>query len=320
MLFLNCNGNEEIASNGSSYLNREEAKQVLLTATLFIKAGVDPENIGVITAYEGQRAYLQSYLETNGQLSSEVYKLIEVASVDAYQGREKEFIIISCVRSSENQGIGFLRDPRRLNVAITRSSRGLVIVGNPKVLARDPLWNNLLLHFQANDCLLDGSMDRNGESLYSSRVMLPRPKFNYHKSGYGRVPLGSQAAEFEGQHEPEYYGRGWGVYADYDSPMVLESAPARNMRGPDSRYDPRYSDTASDSGSYYSQSQASTSNSSRISSVTMSVTDGRGPTSNRSNQSNSRRGKDQFSDTASIASQDLGSVSSYSMSTTSSRR
>jgi len=218
MLFLNCYGNEEIASNGSSYLNREEAKQVLLTATLFIKAGVDPENIGVITAYEGQRAYIQSYLETNGQLSSEVYKLIEVASVDAYQGREKEFIIISCVRSSENQGIGFLRDPRRLNVAITRASRGLMIVGNPKVLARDPLWNNLLLHFQANDCLLDGSMDRNGESLYSSRVMLPRPKFNYHKSGCGRVPLGSQAAEFEGQNESEYYGRSWGAYADYDSP------------------------------------------------------------------------------------------------------
>ena len=45
-----------------------------------------------------------------------------------------------------------------------------------------------------------------------------------------------------------------GLMLTMTAPMVLESAPARNMRGPDSRYDPRYSDTASDSGSYYSQS------------------------------------------------------------------
>ena len=52
------------------------------------------------------------------------------------------------------QGIGFLNDPRRLNVALTRARYGIVILGNPKVLSKQPLWNSLLTHYKVFPCFM----------------------------------------------------------------------------------------------------------------------------------------------------------------------
>lgn len=131
----------------------------------FLKCGVKPEQIGVITPYEGQRAYLVQYMQYQGALHSKLYQEIEIASVDAFQGREKDIIIMSCVRSNEHQGIGFLNDPRRLNVALTRAKYGIIIVGNPKVLSKQPLWNHLLTFYKEQKVLVEGPLTNLKESL-----------------------------------------------------------------------------------------------------------------------------------------------------------
>ena len=62
-----------------------------------------PEQIGIITPYEGQRSYLVQFMQFNGPLHVKLYQDVEVASVDAFQGREKDYIILSCVRANEHQ-------------------------------------------------------------------------------------------------------------------------------------------------------------------------------------------------------------------------
>lgn len=190
MFFYVQMGQEEISASGTSYLNRTEAANVEKIVTTFLKSGVVPSQIGVITPYEGQRAYIVNYMSRNGSLRQQLYKEIEVASVDSFQGREKDYIILSCVRSNEHQGIGFLNDPRRLNVALTRARYGIVILGNPKVLSKQPLWNSLLTHYKEHECLVEGPLN----NLKQSMVQFQKPKKIYNDrrlffgGGVGLVP------------------------------------------------------------------------------------------------------------------------------------
>ena len=172
MMFYVQLGAEEISASGTSYLNRAEATQVERIVTMFLKAGVDPSKVGIITPYEGQRAHIVSTMTRNGPLQAKMYTEVECASVDAFQGREKDYIVMSCVRSNEHQGIGFLSDPRRLNVALTRAKYGMVVLGNPKVLSQQSIWNALLHHFREHDCLVEGTLT----NLKSSMVQLPKPR------------------------------------------------------------------------------------------------------------------------------------------------
>jgi regulator of nonsense transcripts 1 len=172
MFFYNSIGEEEHSDTGCSFINRYEAFIVSQIITMLGRAGVSPTKIGVITPYAGQRFYLKQFLVTAGELSPEFYPHVQIASVDGFQGGERDYIILSCVRCNRGSVIGFLRDPRRLNVAITRARMGLMIVGCAAVLARNRLWYGLIRHFQAKGVLVEGG---DLARLKPSPIVLQRP-------------------------------------------------------------------------------------------------------------------------------------------------
>jgi len=211
MFFYTCLGQEEVSASGTSYLNRTEAVNVEKIVTRLLSAGVTPAQIGVVTPYDGQRAYIVSYMQRCGTLRQALYMEVEVASVDAFQGREKDYIILSCVRSNERQGIGFLNDPRRLNVALTRAKYGLVVLGNPKVLSKQPLWNNLLVHFKEQEVLVEGPLS----NLKCSMVQFARPRKFAPDSRMAAANGASRGFDRMGPHGiPEGLGDGTPLFPD----------------------------------------------------------------------------------------------------------
>jgi len=146
MLFIASHGLE--GREGTSFSNFEEARIVNRLVKHLTESRnenkLDPKDIEIITPYNGQRTLLKKAFELLKKSK------VEINSVDGFQGREKEFIIFSCVRSNEENMIGFLKDPKRLNVALTRAKSGLIVVGNPHLLQTNPDWKQFLIHCQSN--------------------------------------------------------------------------------------------------------------------------------------------------------------------------
>lgn len=122
---------EALEPDGESRLNSEEAKLVARVVQRLIDAGVPGESIGVITPYAAQARHIR------GQLPRPE---VEVDTVDGFQGREKEAVVISLVRSNDDGELGFLGDIRRMNVALTRARRKLVVIGDGATLAAHPFY------------------------------------------------------------------------------------------------------------------------------------------------------------------------------------
>ncbi|CAG8483906.1 5460_t:CDS:2 [Diversispora eburnea] len=130
---------EELSFKDSKY-NQAEVDKIVRIVELVAESGsVAPDEIGIISLYSAQSEKMKAALQScqNSSVHS-----IEVKTADGFQGREKQLILITCVRCNGIGNIGFLDDPRRFNVMLTRAKRGLIIFGDQKTLRTNEMWKN----------------------------------------------------------------------------------------------------------------------------------------------------------------------------------
>ncbi len=132
----------------SSY-NPEEAKLLFKHLNTFTEGllltGHDlPESIGIISPYKAQIEFLKKLLDISG-IDLNIKNRITINTIDGFQGQERDLIYISLVRSNESGEIGFLSDERRMNVALTRAKRKLVVVGDSGTIAiKNQFYNKFI--------------------------------------------------------------------------------------------------------------------------------------------------------------------------------
>lgn len=131
---------EEVEPDGMSRLNKSEGAFIIDRVNELIAVGLDAAGIGIIAPYAAQVRLLRDLLGSTQ---------VEVDTVDGFQGREKEAILISCVRSNSEGEIGFLADTRRMNVALTRAKRCLLVIGDSATLGSNSFFARMLTHFES---------------------------------------------------------------------------------------------------------------------------------------------------------------------------
>jgi superfamily I DNA and/or RNA helicase len=130
---------EQIEPDGESRFNAGEGEMVCGQVRQLLECGVSAADIAVITPYAAQVRHLREALSSQG---------VDVDTVDGFQGREREAVVISLVRSNREFEIGFLADTRRMNVAITRARRKLIVIGDSATVASHPFYRQLLEYFE----------------------------------------------------------------------------------------------------------------------------------------------------------------------------
>ena len=143
--FFDVQGTQQSAPRSHSLINIAEIEMAL---KLFARLTTDCRGydftgkIGIITPYKSQLRELRSRFAR--EYGDTIFSIVEFNSTDAFQGRECEVIIFSCVRASVGRGIGFMSDIRRMNVGITRAKSSLWVLGNSQSLMQGEFWGKLI--------------------------------------------------------------------------------------------------------------------------------------------------------------------------------
>ncbi|KAL3792425.1 hypothetical protein HJC23_001543 [Cyclotella cryptica] len=165
LAFLEVGNDSEITHSFGSRSNPTEVKVILDIVEKVITAGeIDAKNIAIITPYNKQVQLFRTEINNANLVKSSKMSDVRVGTVDSFQGQETDLVLFSAVRSNLMKELGFLRDSRRLNVAITRARRGLIVVGDPLVLRTCQHWSALLDSCARRGCILS-HVDYNAKSV-----------------------------------------------------------------------------------------------------------------------------------------------------------
>ena len=148
------NFKEQFVGESFGRINKAEAELTLLTlAEYFTKIGKqrvlsESIDVGIISPYRAQVQYLKKLIKKY-EFFKPYRRLISVNTVDGFQGQERDVILISLVRSNDEGQIGFLKDLRRMNVAMTRARMKLIILGNKDTMTQHPFYKKLWEYVEA---------------------------------------------------------------------------------------------------------------------------------------------------------------------------
>ena len=191
--FFDVHGQHQSAPKGHSLINLAEIDVAL---ALFERLTADFQTyqfagrVGIITPYKSQLRALKDRF--SGRFGNGIFDTIEFNTTDAFQGRESEIIIFSCVRASPAGGIGFLQDIRRMNVGLTRAKSSLWVLGNSESLVRGQFWRKLVEDAQARDTYTTGNI----------MSMLKKPSSAFPASTaktHSMYDVGSHISQVDGQ-------------------------------------------------------------------------------------------------------------------------
>jgi senataxin len=155
--FFDVQGQHQAATKGHSLINLAEIEVAL---RLYHRLTTDfasfdfQSKIGIITPYKSQLSELKSRFKR--EYGPAIFDNVEFNTTDAFQGRESEVIIFSCVRASPSGNIGFLQDIRRMNVGLTRAKSSLWVLGNSDSLMRGEFWSKLIENSKSRGVFTSG--------------------------------------------------------------------------------------------------------------------------------------------------------------------